>query len=172
VIPDAIARRLPGNRRSGGSGRKVVLLSAAAAVAAYFFDPRMGRTRRAQVSSRLGGLFRTAARRTGDRAEYAAGRLEGLKHAGSKGDAPPSDVALKDKIESEVLSRGEYPKGRINVTVVDGVAELHGTCDTPDQMQELESEVRKVTGVLDVRSHLHLPKTPAPNKEDSLRAGS
>ncbi|MDQ3952588.1 MAG: BON domain-containing protein, partial [Actinomycetota bacterium] len=85
-------------------------------------------------------------------------------------DSPPaSDEALTAKVESEVLSRWSFPKGRINVNTVDGIVELRGTCDTSDQIGDLESRVRKVTGVVDVRNFLHLPNTPAPNKQDALR---
>ncbi|MDQ3955424.1 MAG: BON domain-containing protein, partial [Actinomycetota bacterium] len=86
---------------------------------------------------------------------------------GSSGSMPENDATLTAKVESEVLSRWNYPKGRINVNSVDGVVELRGVCETADQIDELEQEVRKLTGVLDVRNYLHLPNTPAPNKKDS-----
>lgn len=76
---------------------------------------------------------------------------------------------LTAKIESEVLARWNYPKGRISINSVDGVVELRGVCETPDQIGELEADVRKVTGVIDVHNYLHLPNTPAPNKEDARR---
>ncbi len=149
--------------------RKVALLGGAVWTVAYYFDPRLGRTRRAQLQSRLGGIFRRSARKAAQKADYARGQAEGLRHIATPGSPPPSDEALTAKVESEVLSRWQFPKGSINVNTVDGVVELRGQCDTPEQIDELESRVRKVTGVVDVHNFLHLPNTPAPNKEEALR---
>ncbi len=149
--------------------RKVVVLGGAVWAVAYYFDPRLGRTRRAQLQSRLGGVFRRSARKAAQKADYARGQAEGLRHVATPDSPPASDEALTAKVESEVLSRWSFPKGRINVNTVDGIVELRGTCDTSDQIGDLESRVRKVTGVVDVRNFLHLPNTPAPNKQDALR---
>ncbi len=149
--------------------RKLVLLGGAVWAVAYYFDPRLGRTRRAQLQSRLGGIFRRSARKASQRADYARGQVEGLRHLATTDSPPASDEALTAKVESEVLSRWDFPKGSINVNTVDGVVELRGTCETRDQINDLESRVRKVTGVVDVRNYLHLPDTPAPNKQDALR---
>jgi osmotically-inducible protein OsmY len=56
------------------------------------------------------------------------------------------------------------PKGKINVSVVDGVVELRGEADTPDMVDELVKKARKVQGVRDVENLLHLP-TPASAKQ-------
>jgi hypothetical protein len=137
------------------------------AAAMYLFDPQMGRTRRAKLQDQLGGLSRRAAREAGRKAEYARGQAEGLKHFGSSDSAPPSDVALTAKVESEALSRWNYPKGSISVNTVDGIVELRGTCEDQRQIDELEADVRKVTGVVDVRNYLHLPGTPPPKKQNA-----
>lgn len=134
----------------------------------YLFDPQMGRTRRAKLAGQLGRLMRRAGREAERKAEYARGQAEGFRHIGTPESIPENDPALTAKVESEVLSRWNYPKGEISVNSVDGIVELRGVCETPEQISELEQEVRKVTGVVDVRSFLHLPNTPAPNKEDAL----
>ncbi len=147
--------------------KKAILTASIGAGAMYLFDPQLGRTRRAKLQQKLGGVSRRASREAGRKAEYARGQAEGLRHVGSSGSMPENDATLTAKVESEVLSRWNYPKGRINVNSVDGVVELRGVCETADQIDELEQEVRKLTGVLDVRNYLHLPNTPAPNKKDS-----
>lgn len=160
-------------RRDKGSQhklRKFAFLGGGGALLAYLFDPRMGRTRRAKLQDQVGGIFRRTRREAERKAEYAKGQLEGLRHVGSSDSPPPSDQALVDKVESEVLSRWNYPKGSINVNAVDGVVELRGTCETPEQINDLERDVRGVTGVVDVRNFLHLPNTPAPNKDEALNA--
>lgn len=136
----------------------------------YLLDPRLGRARRAGLQDQMSGWLRRRARGAGRKAEHARGRLEGLRHVGSAGRMPENDAVLTAKVESEVLTRWTYPKGQISVNSVDGVVELRGTCDTSEQINDLEQQVRKVTGVIDVHNHLHLPKTPAPNKQDALRA--
>ncbi len=149
------------------SAVRAVILGGVGAVIMYLFDPRLGRTRRAKLGDQLGAVFRRSAREAGRRAEYARGQVEGLRHVASPGSPPENDETLTAKVESEVLSRWNYPKGRISVNSAGGVVELRGTCDTSQQISELEQQVRKVTGVIDVRNYLHLPNTPAPNKQDA-----
>ena len=62
------------------------------------------------------------------------------------------------------------PKGRINVNAENGVIELRGQLDSADQIERIAARVRQVPGVLDVANLMHLPGTPAPNKEAALRA--
>lgn len=150
--------------------RKTILWGALGALAMYLFDPQLGRTRRARLSDQLTGVLRRSKREASRKAEYARGHAEGFRHLGSSDQVPENDLALRDKVESEVLSRWSYPKGDINVNVVDGIVELRGSCETTDQIGELEQEVRKVTGVVDVHSYLHLPGTPAPNKWEAINA--
>lgn len=150
--------------------RRFAFFGGGAALLAYLFDPRMGRTRRAQIKDRVGGMVRRTRREVERKAEYAKGQMEGMRHVGSSGEPPPSDQVLVAKVESEVLSRWQYPKGSINVNAVDGVVELRGTCESPDQIGDLERHVRKVTGVREVHNYLHLPNTPAPNKQEALNA--
>lgn len=138
--------------------------AAAGAAGMYLLDPRLGRARRSTLRDRAAAALRRRARRVEKRVEYAAGRAEGLRHATNPEEPPPNDETLKHKVESEVITHNRYPKGSIEVTVADGVVELRGVCQTPEQIRALESEVAGVTGVREVRSFLHLPDTPAPNK--------
>jgi osmotically-inducible protein OsmY len=50
---------------------------------------------------------------------------------------------------------------------VKAVVTLRGQVDTPDLIEELERQTRKVTGVRDVENLLHTPDTPAPNAPGS-----
>ena len=143
---------------------KTIIGAALGAAGMYLLDPAQGRTRRAKLQQQIAAMRRRASREAERRAEYARGQAEGVRHAAPE-SPPENDSVLTAKVESEVLTRRRFPKGRISVNAVDGVVELRGTCDTQDQIDELEAEVRKVTGVLDVHNFLHLPGTSAPNKE-------
>lgn len=139
--------------------KRAILTGAAGALAMYLFDPQLGRTRRARLQQQLVGLSRRASREASRKVEYARGQAEGLRHLGTSDSVPENDAALKAKVESEVLSRWNYPKGQINVNIADGIVDLRGVCDTPEQINDLEADVRKITGVVDVHSYLHLSGT-------------
>ncbi|MGH2698535.1 MAG: BON domain-containing protein [Actinomycetota bacterium] len=158
------------NREPKRTGRKLILTGGAVALGAYLFDPRLGRTRRAKLKDQITGVVRRGTREAQRRAEYARGQAQGLRHVGKTDSPPENDPALTAKVESEVLSRWKYPKGQISINSVAGVVELRGVCESEDQIDDLEQEVRKVTGVVDVHNYLHLPGTPAPNKEDVLES--
>jgi osmotically-inducible protein OsmY len=151
------------NREPSHNARKILLFGGIAALAMYFFDPRLGKTRRARLKDQIGGLIRRGTREAERKTQYARGRLEGARHAASPEKPPENDAVLTAKVKSEVLRRSNYPKGRIAVNAANGVVELRGVCDTPEQISDLEQEVRKVTGVIDVHNYLHLPNTGAPN---------
>lgn len=154
------------------SGKKVAAVGGLGAAAMYFLDPRMGRTRRTRFAQRLGGISRRARARAERRGRYVSGHAYGLQQkaasAARPDQAPPNDQTLVAKIESEVLSRWNYPKGSINIDAVDGVVTLRGAAEDPDQIRSLESEVAGVAGVTEVVNHLHLPGTDAPNKVDAI----
>lgn len=146
---------------------------ATGALLMYLFDPAMGRSRRAQIRDRLAGSVRSGERRA-ERAGRAIaaqgyGIAQKVAHTGSTEEIPPNDAALTAKIESEVLSRWNYPKGQVKVNSEGGLVYLRGQLDDQDSIDSLEQEVRKVTGVVDVRNLLHLPGEDPPNKEDALR---
>jgi len=151
--------------------KRTLFTAALGALGMYYFDPQLGRTRRAKLQDQLGGKARRSAREVARKAEYAKGHIEGLRHATQSDSPPPSDEALTAKVESEVLNRWNYPKGQISVNSVDGIVELRGALDDESQISSLEQDVRKVTGVVDVHNYLHVKGSPAPNKEGALQAG-
>lgn len=141
--------------------KKAILTGALGALAMYLFDPQLGRTRRAKLQQQLGGLSRRAARDATRKTEYVRGQAEGLRHLGTTDSEPENDAALTAKIESEVLSRQNYPKGQINVNAAEGIVEMRGVCDSAEQVDALEADVRKIKGVVDVHNYLHLASESA-----------
>ena len=134
-------------------------------VAALFFDPQQGRRRRALVADRTAGLFR----RTGRRAEQAGrgvgARIYGMsQHVQHLKEEPKDldDVTLARKVETEIFRDPDVPKGQIDVNVQEGIVQLRGEVPNPDMLDDLVEKTRKVQGVRDVESLLHLPGTPAP----------
>lgn len=155
-------------------GRGTVVLGVVVGAAAmYFLDPQLGRTRRAGLVQRMGGIFRRASRKTEQQTRHYASRAEGIKERVARGGEtiPADDRTLEAKIMSEVLGGSTYPKHKIKITSEGGIVTLRGEADHPDQIAGVEQEVRKVTGVIDVRNLLHMPGQPAPNKSDAIDAG-
>jgi gas vesicle protein len=132
------------------------------------FDPQQGRRRRKQLVDRTAGLFR----RTGRRAEQAGrgvgARVYGMSQQVQHLKEEPKDfddVTLARKVESEIFREADAPKGQIDVNVQEGVVQLRGEVPSQDMLEDLVEKTRKVQGVRDVESLLHLPGTPAPMHE-------
>jgi osmotically-inducible protein OsmY len=162
-----------GTKRSERKPLSTIASIGTGATLMYFFDPQRGRTRRAKLADKFVKLANRGTGKAEQTGRYVGARAHGLtqrvKHAGS-GEPPPSDEALADKIRSEVLTRHQYPRGQLNVSVAGGIAELRGTLEDRKAIAALEQEVRKLSGVLDVRNLIHLPDEPAPNIQDALAA--
>jgi hypothetical protein len=133
-----------------------------------FLDPQQGRRRRKQLVDRTAGLFR----RTGRRAERAGrgvgARVYGMSQQVQHLKEEPKDfddVTLARKVETEIFRDADMPKGQIDVNVQEGVVQLRGEVPSPDMLEDLVDKTRKVQGVRDVESLLHLPGTPAPMHE-------
>ena len=84
---------------------------------------------------------------------------------------PVDEVALKQRVESEIFRDPQVPKGDINLDVRGGVVVLRGQVKQPEQIEVLERDVRRVPGVGRVENLLHVEGTPAPNKADSRQPG-
>ena len=146
---------------------RFLLLGGAVGALVYFFDPRSGRGRRSQARDQLMARVRRTTEQAQKKASYVEGKLEGVTQTG--GDEPPADdKALADKIKSEILGGEEYQGHQVLVDAANGVVALRGELSSPEQINDLEAEVRKVPGVREVENYVHLPGTPAPNKQDSL----
>ena len=160
----------------GGRIKTFLKGAAVGAAAEYFFDPERGRARRAKARDQLFGKARAFGRmteRTGRALEAEAeGTYQRLTHPTPETPADEyDDVTLARKVESELFSSDDFPKGSININVVEGVVEIRGEVRTPQDIKSIETKVRKIHGVQDVNNLLHLPKVPAPNKRQAREAG-
>jgi osmotically-inducible protein OsmY len=146
------------------------LATVAAALAAgveleFFLDPRSGKRRRHLVRDRTTAAFRRRARGVERQAHYEAGKVVGLAHAITHRDqAAPEldDVSLVRKVESELFRDRTIPKRRISLNADRGIVVLRGQLEDAQQIQLIERQVRRVSGVRDVENLLHPPAVPAP----------
>ena len=137
--------------------KKLLTLAGLAAGLTYLFDPQRGRARRAQLQSRIGGMF---GGRGGDASQVtstATGPAQGIEQ--------PDDVTLTRKVETEIFRDDSVPKGQINVNAENGKIVLRGEVGQPEMIRDLEERARSVQGVHDVENLLHLPGTEAPMHE-------
>ena len=136
--------------------------AAVGGAAAYLLDRSSGAQRRQELQA----LARRRAQDVEGAAKGAQAKAQGVvakaQHAAGGGEsAPPDDVTLARKVESEIFRPADAPKGQVNVQALDGVIELRGQIDDPAVIEDLEKRARNVTGVRDVRNLLHLPgQTP------------
>ena len=127
--------------------RKLLAAAGAGMAVAYFFDPQLGRTRRAKARDRVGAMVRRAGRRLGRWGRWARSSGYGRWLRGTDG-------------------------GRITVNAEDGVVILRGEVASAERMAALASAVLQVPGVVGVENLLHLPGEPAPNKARALEASA
>jgi hypothetical protein len=151
--------------------RRGAPLFALGAAVMYFTDPVDGRRRRAVTRDRMAAWFRSTARDAERKRRYVEGRTQGVAH--KVRPTPPresmNDATLQQKIQSEVLR--DYPTSGVSVNVENGVVVLRGQLDRPEDINRLETDIRRIAGVVDVRSLLHLPNTAAPTWEAATRRG-
>ena len=126
---------------------------------------------RDELRDRGRATIRREWRAVGRQAHYERGRAEGIAHRLRQGAprAPEDDATLVDKIRSEVLGR-IVAGPHITLDAADGVVTLRGQIADRDRALDIEEQVRRVPGVVDVVNLLHAPGMPAPNKGDALRA--
>ena len=129
----------------------------------YLFDARSGARRRALARDRSAAFVRRSFRRSARslRAAGATGvgwsrRARHLRHAPKDYD----DVTLSQKVQTEIFRSAHAPKGAVDVNVANGVVQLRGEIQEQELIDELVSQARKVQGVRDVESFLHLPGQP------------
>ena len=147
--------------------RKFLFGGVLGTLGALFLDPQEGRRRRALLVDRTGALFR----RTGRQAERAGrgvgARVYGMSQQVQHLQEKPKDfddVTLARKVETEIFRDADAPKGQVDVNVQDGVVQLRGEVQSPELLNDLVEKARRVQGVRDVESLLHLPGTEAPAK--------
>jgi osmotically-inducible protein OsmY len=151
----------------------LVIGGAIGAALAYLFDPDSGRGRRARLRDQTMSEVRKARGRGEAKQRYlsnvARGRMSELVSPGPD-NRDADDATLGDRIRSQVFGSPQVPDDRIALTVVDGIAELRGELDAPDDILRLGERVGAVSGVRSVRNLLRVHGDAPPNKEDAMRA--
>jgi osmotically-inducible protein OsmY len=128
----------------------------------FFFDRNQGRRRRHLAVDRTGGYLRRRARGAARAGRTVRATAYGIRqkatHLREERKPQPNDATLKAKVESELFRPADIPKGKIDVNAEEGVVYLRGEADTPEMITELVERARKIQGVRDVESLLHLPQ--------------
>ena len=164
--------RVTGEDRPSVAGQLMLALGAAlgGALAAFVLDPERGRARRAMLADRSAALARRASGELGRIGRHAgslaAGKLQEVRNRGGS-DAMPNDATLANKVESELFSDPEIPKGQININVERGTVVLRGELTSQEQVDQIEARVGRIPGVWEVRNLMHPAGTPAPTARSS-----
>jgi osmotically-inducible protein OsmY len=137
----------------------------------YLLDPQQGRRRRHVAADRALKLLRRRSREAERRGRHMAQSAAGkVREAASSPQPPaggePDDVTLARTVESRIFRDGHASKGSVVVNVEHGVVYLRGSTADEGEARRLAESAREVPGVIDVRSLLHSPGTPAPSIED------
>jgi osmotically-inducible protein OsmY len=139
----------------------------------FFLDPARGERRRNMTMDRLGALFRRLGSQTEKKVKFVGGHAYGIvqETVPHRRDNPdPDDLTLRDRVETEIFRDRETSRERINVDVVEhGIVELRGELPHQEDIDDLIDRVKSIPDVREVHSYLHLPGTPAPNKQSVLR---
>lgn len=156
----------------GGLG-PLLIGGAIGAALAYFLDPSRGASRRNKTVDQFGSKFGQASSSAASTAGYTAGQVQGVmrENVPHRRDNPnPDDLTLRDRIESEIFRDPKTSRQEMNIDVVDGVVELRGELPSQSAIDDLIARVKNIPDVKGVTSYLHLPGTPAPNKESAIQA--
>jgi hypothetical protein len=155
-------RRLASNRLTW-----VAVGAASGAAMTFFVDPQRGARRRALARDRTAGATRRVVRKSARGARiagaYTVGWSKRLRHLREE-PKDFDDATLAQKVQSEIFRPADAPKGTVNVNVANGVVQLRGEVERPELIDDLVGKVRKVQGVRDVESFLHLPYMPIPTQ--------
>ncbi|HET7421655.1 MAG TPA: BON domain-containing protein [Candidatus Dormibacteraeota bacterium] len=143
------------------------VIASLAAGMAYLFDPEEGRGRRIRMSQQTAHVLRHVARNTARRLRYMSKSWLGHRFAGRQ-PAPVEGPTLLDRVHSEVFTNPAVPHGKLTFDVAGTTVVLRGQLDSQEQIDTVIAAVRSVAGVGRVKSFLHLPGTPAPNKAVAL----
>jgi len=148
-----------------------LLMAAFGAIAAYLFDPQMGRTRRTVTRDRMAGEARRLARSSARRGRWLASTASGIgeraQHATGERKVPVDEVALVNRVKSELFRDPEIDKGAIAVNVERDVLFLRGTAPTPERIDDIGHRASRIAGVAQVVNLLHVPGEPVPVMEQA-----
>jgi hypothetical protein len=145
--------------------KRFVLGALLAVAGAWFMDPQSGARRRSVTRDRMLTLFRRGGRKTAEMSRSASsvgyGAVQKATHVREQPKAF-DDATLKAKVETEIFRDADAPKGRVDVNAQEGVVQLRGEVDSPQMIEHLVAQTRKIQGVKDVENLLHTPGAEAP----------
>jgi hypothetical protein len=151
--------------------------ASAGALAMFYLDPQQGRRRRALVRDQIahaGHIFGREVPHTIERrGRYLRGVARGVRHEAAEfvsidgGHPRVDDETLVARVRSEALRDAGFKAGQINIDAYEGCVTLRGQLEHPDEIRRLINGTKRVEGVIEVRSYLHLPGTLPPNKAES-----
>ena len=171
------ALRLPRQKaappRASASAPAAVGGAAFGAILAFFLDPKAGRRRRHAARDRVLSRARRGERRALARARRAESHAVGIARRTFNARRfrhrePLDDITLAHKVESELARSTSVPKGQVVINAEDGVVFLRGVVDRQEDIERVDVAVRRIAGVQEVESLLHLPGTPAPASRPKL----
>ena|SRR5579872_347218 len=141
----------------------------------YLLDPDKGTRRRNITRDKALSLFRKMTRNSDKMGRLVEGNAQGVIHRVAPSNPPdnpnPDRLTLLDRVESKVLRNQKIKDADVVFDSPDeGIIEVRGVMQSQPEIEGLVAEVRSVPGVQKVVSYLHLPNTPAPNKEEALEA--
>lgn len=169
--------RMTGRSARRGDFRWWISIAAIASLAAgmaYLFDPHEGRGRRIRISQRTVHLLKQTSRNATRRLRYVS-RSANQRFRHRITGRPPAVVEgseLLDRVESEVFTNPAIPRGKLTFDVSGTTVVVRGQLDSHEQIALVVAAVRSIAGVGEVKSFLHLPGTPAPNKIAALVASA
>jgi BON domain len=150
------------------AGAAVAAGVAGGAAGAYFLDPQQGSRRRHVAFDRVKSLLRRGKAESERKARYAAGVAKGAAAEATgagEGSADLPDPDLANKVRSQIFRDRDAPKGDVNVNAENGVIYLRGQVDSPEEKEQLATGARRIRGVREVVTLLHVPGEAAPTKE-------
>jgi osmotically-inducible protein OsmY len=142
---------------------KILFGAAIGAAAAWFLDPNDGTRRRNVVRDKTMKYAQRGREEAARKATYAGTAVKGKVTSAAPGTGVEpaeerlNDPALKAKVESEIFRDPEVPKGRVSVSVEEGVVSLRGELEDQATIDALRDAAAKVDGVRGVESLLHTP---------------
>jgi hypothetical protein len=136
----------------------------------YFFDPQLGRGRRAKAREQMISMRRQLLNQAEKKVKYEAGKLEGEVYERIAPESAPDGSVLKDKVQSTVLGQERFHDLPVNLEAREHDIVVRGEVPDDATKSELEAAIRSVVGVAHVDMETHLPGQLPPNKADALHA--